>query len=639
MADTKLKTTDTTPPRVAHTLGLKVPEQSPAPADSFLLDVRETATWIAGLPMANIGETARQIYCTLLDFNRYQLPEILRAKLVEQFREPVAYICQNLRRHYLDMGFPLADKAWKTATLSRELNNQLAISFKIIIESQLSGNSERFDRKLMVITVHRAMYYLGEVMLHTTLLYSPCPKGLWREINSLFAFALHNRVHQVPIKMALEDGEEISTIEDRYKALLLLATAAPQRMRQSHINQLYADALQWAGSTRILVGEHESGDNGRFNLNLMADSPPVHNALRAPEQDRRTLVLDLRPLLKQLHERFESAPLDASPTLSKGKRPLTRPLLRQLIMAWNRPPERRYVRTKLKFELNILCGLQTVFNRLTTGPGETPTAPPPVEGMAAAEPFRANPGAAPGVSSQDHLLNSMGGSGLSLAPINDASLTGGYTNHDSYLNIKPAAPQADLIDEPTGKTGLRVESGNMSTIVTTANESAGGYCIHWPVQQDVPKVKIGELLGIGSATHRKHYGLGVVRWIGVHNSHTLDLGVQLLSNQVEAVRLRVPAKTTKRQADTATVNCLLLSASENAAASDTPSLLVSSASFPVGASLLISHGGKDRPIRLTRLVENSSAFAQFQFAYTTAGDSPNDDPATEDGFEDLWNSL
>ena len=233
----------------------------------------------------------------------------------------------------------------------------------------------------------------------------------------------------------------------------------------------------------------------------------------------------------------------------------------------------------------------------------------------------------------------MGGSGLSLAPINDASLTGGYTNHDSYLNIKPAAPQADLIDEPTGKTGLRVESGNMSTIVTTANESAGGYCIHWPVQQDVPKVKIGELLGIGSATHRKHYGLGVVRWIGVHNSHTLDLGVQLLSNQVEAVRLRVPAKTTKRQADTATVNCLLLSASENAAASDTPSLLVSSASFPVGASLLISHGGKDRPIRLTRLVENSSAFAQFQFAYTTAGDSPNDDPATEDGFEDLWNSL
>ena len=49
-----------------------------------------------------------------------------------------------------------------------------------------------------------------------------------------------------------------------------------------------------------------------------------HNALRAPEQDRRTLVLDLRPLLKQLRESFESAPLEASPALSKGKRPLTR---------------------------------------------------------------------------------------------------------------------------------------------------------------------------------------------------------------------------------------------------------------------------------------------------------------------------
>jgi hypothetical protein len=639
MADTKLKTTDTTPPRVAHTLGLKVPEQAPAPADSFLLDVRETAAWIAGLPMANIGETARQIYCTLLDFNRYQLPELLRAKLVEQFREPVAYICQNLRRHYLDMGLPLSEKAWKTATLSRELNNQLAIAYKIIIESLLSGSSERFDRKLMVITVHRAMYYLGEVMLHTTLLYSPWPKGLWREINSLFAFALHNRVHQVPIKMKLEDGEEISTIEDRYKALLLLATSTPQRMRQSHINQLYADALQWAGSTHILVGEHASGDNGRFNLSLMADSPPVHNALRAPEQDRRTLVLDLRPLLKQLRERFESAPLDASPTLSKGKRPLTRPLLRQLIMAWNRPPERRFVRTKLKFELNILCGLPTVFSRLASEPGENPPDASPARETASTAPFHANTAARPGMASRDNMLDMIGASGLSLSPINDASLTGGFANTDSYLNTKPGAPQADLIDEPAGQTTLRTEPGRLSTVVTTANESAGGYCIHWPVAQEAPKVKIGELLGRGSSTHRKHYGLGVVRWIGVHNSQSLDLGVQLLSSQVEAAHLRVPAKTTQRQSGTATVNCLLLSASENAAASDAPSLLVSSSSFPVGASLLMSHGGQERPIRLTRLVENSSAFAQFQFAYTPAGQAPEDNSATGDVFDDLWNSL
>ena len=166
----------------APSLGLAVPEQAPPPVESFLLDPRETANWIAGLPMANIGETARQIYSALIEFNRYQFPEMVRAKIVEQFRSPVQYICHNLRRHYLDMGFPLSAKAWKTASLSRELNTELAISYKIIIEQMLAGDASRFDRKLLVIALHRALYYLGRVLLQTLLVYAPWPPNLWKEI-------------------------------------------------------------------------------------------------------------------------------------------------------------------------------------------------------------------------------------------------------------------------------------------------------------------------------------------------------------------------------------------------------------------------------------------------------------------------
>ena len=67
-------------------LGLQIPKQSAPKADNILLDQRETEAWFAALPMANVGETARQIYSTLVEFNRVEVPDLLRAKTVEKFR-------------------------------------------------------------------------------------------------------------------------------------------------------------------------------------------------------------------------------------------------------------------------------------------------------------------------------------------------------------------------------------------------------------------------------------------------------------------------------------------------------------------------------------------------------------------------
>ena len=50
-------------------LGLQIPKQLAPKADNLLLDPKETEAWFESLPMANIGETARQIYNTLVEFN------------------------------------------------------------------------------------------------------------------------------------------------------------------------------------------------------------------------------------------------------------------------------------------------------------------------------------------------------------------------------------------------------------------------------------------------------------------------------------------------------------------------------------------------------------------------------------------
>jgi len=642
MSDGKTQTPAMPNARTASSLGLAVPEQSPAPTDSFLLDPRETSDWLKGLPMANIGETARQIYRALLDFNRYQLPEMVRAKIVELFRPPVDYICQNLRRHYMDMGFPLSEKALKTATLSRELNNELAIAYKTIIERMLGGQTQRFDRKLLVITMHRAMHYLGRIALQNQLTYASPPPGLWREINSLYAFALQNRVHQVPIKMKLDEEELISTIEDNYKGILLLAAAVPCRLRQNHMLQLYQEIRHWVPLTKAaLTDEQTMAGNGQFNIDLAKDEGPVHSGLRAPQPGPHTLTLDVRPLLKKLREDFEKSSWDSGQEVQASMRSIARPLLRQLIMHWNRPPERRFVRTRLNFELQVIAGLQSIHDNLSREQQETPAAQP-----LALAPGNHLPGGATGsglasVSTEPaSAMGTLDGANLSLAPLSGGSFGGDSMSSDSFLNVDPSSLQHDLLDDWNEEHAARTVNAKPTVTVKTHNESAGGYCIDWSSANRVPKVKVGELVGIAASGHRHRYSLGVVRWLNLNQAHKLNLGLEILSSGVEAAKIRPATAEGTRRAGSNPVNCLLLPVSDSDPGSEISRIVMNNVSFPVGSRLWLNSDGQERLIRLTKLMEFNSAFALFQFTHDARDDKEQLPGKSDDkNFDDLWSNL
>ena len=646
--------------QTASSLGLCVPDQEPAPNDSFLLDPRETEQWIASLPMANIGETARQIYRTLLDFNHFELPELVRAKVVELFRHPVEYICQNLHRHYMDMPFPLSNKAWKTAILSRELNGELAIAYKIIIARMLDGRSDRFDRKLLVISLHRTLHYLGQVMLQSHLTYADVQPSLWQELNNLFDFARQNRVHQVPIKMKFDDREEISTIEDRYKSLLLMTAASPHRLRQTHLVLLSQQLADWVSATELApVRESSIEANGCFSVDLGASHPPVHSKLRPIAPGPKSMTLDLRPLLKQLRAEFEQESWEGGP--DPKRRQLPRPMLRQLIINWNRPPERRFVRTRLNFELQVTASLQNIHRNLggpeSQVPGiqteERPAAPEP-----GAAPYLGAGGDKPAAQPSFAHIDV---SSLSLAPMDADSSFGSDSsfsadsfgvdsfstdsfNADSLLDMSPFSLHND---GPSSEFSFHREASpapanapQPTYSVRTENESAGGYCIDWSAIEGMPKVKVGELIGIASSTERQQYSLGVARWLSVDNSKHLHLGLQILASHVEAAQVSAGPGTPKRNAPPP-ANCLVLPAMDNEPDNDTPRMVLASASHPVGTTLTLHLRGAERVVKLTRMLELSSAFALYQFSYEDkqSTQEAGREPADDTNFDDLWGNL
>lgn len=607
----------------------------------MLLDPRETERWFEALPMANIGETARRVYTTLVEFNRIEIPDLLRAKTVERFRQPVHYIVSNLQKHYIEVGLPLSRKGLKTAALARELQREMAIAYKIVIERMIGGDSAQFDRRLLVIALHRALFYLGQTLLQNAVVYLAWPDGIWREINAIYAYASQNQIHQVPVKADdARSGGPHTSIEDLFRGLMLFASATPHRLRQNHALLLFSRLDEWSTYTTILTDDDGGTSLGRFNVDLWTDSAPMHNSLRTPMPGKRMAILDVRDLLKKLRSDFEQAPWDSRSAIQSGRQEITRPFLRLLIMAWSRPPDRRYVRTRLNFDLHVVAGLHAIFANLRSG-GEHPYP------TAAAELFKLADEEKGAKARARAKIDWSTGSleHVSLAPLDSDLVTDSLFN-DSHLatesSSEPASQlrsfatrhQAPAQVPETEKTPAAPDD---RVAVTTLNESAGGYCIRWKGEH-IPRVKIGELIGIESPADLKKYGLGVVRWLQQVPDEGLNLGLEVISTRCEGGEVRETDAENPRKRGPS-YKCLVINDTDTAA-NATASLVMSAMNLDTGVDLLLSVGEREQMIRLTRLVEFSSAFARYLFEFVrTEQDEPAPGTTPADDFNDLWGTL
>jgi cyclic-di-GMP-binding protein len=600
----------------------------------MLLEPRETDAWFQSLPMANIGETARRVFKALLEFNRIDLPDQLRAKTVEKFRPPVEYITTNLLKYYIDTGLPLSPKGEKTAALARELQKELAISYKILAQRMISGDNANFDRRLLIVSLNRALHYTGETLLQSALVYGSWPPGIWREINSIYAYASQNNIHQVAVKPDDKAARSASTtIESVFKCLVLFASATPHRLRQGHARLLFSMLPDWVRHTEITDGDHLGSSLGRFNVDLWSDSAPMHNALRAPLPGSRMAVLDVRELLEKLRSDFESAPWYSRSGLGTGKAAITRPMLRMLIMAWSRPPDRRFVRTRLNFDLRVVAGLHAVHGNLTNDESHPfPAARASVFSLdSTPEPSRP----------QTRKIEWSAGEleSATLSPLdedaNDSMMTESILS--SSRNSVSTSALTDFAEQTRG-SGTGDDPVTKPMTVKTLNESAGGYCIRWKGAQ-VPKVKIGELIGLESPNDRQVYGLGVVRWMKRAGQQELDIGLEVIATRCQAGDVREVAETSSRKQVPA-FKCLIINDTDPAADSGfSASLVMSAMSLQTGVELWLNTGDREQVIVLTKVMEFSSAFVRYQFEFADRSDENVSSGQRVDEFDDLWGNL
>ena len=615
-------------------LHLLTPERTVAPEDSILTHPAQVEAWVSALPMANLGETSRQLFKTIVEFNRLDIPPAERIKIAELFRHPIGQVTNGLRRHYFDANFPLSARNRKAAVLSRELYSELALAYKIFIEELQAGSASRLDRKLLIIAIHRAMRSLLTVLYQTAIVYDPYPRHCWQEIHNLYAYAEKRKFHEVLVKDD-EEGGLSSTIENLYLQILLFSISGPYHLRQREIEYVFLQLSPWSKRVqwRQQRPQASSSRKNLFVARLDRDAPPLHITLldeNAGSNQRLLYTGRLTAALKAHYDDLPARQVAADTVTISGQ--AARHLLRKLIRVFRSAHKRKFARTTLNLELNNVVGLTRIHSMLSLGePEPTPPAEEKTDSDAPAgtdwfiEPANTRP------LINTLLYSSEKSGGYRLVPIGHE----GKPRPEVIVDSEVDAPDFGT-DFPAPSRGGKRPLENETFRVKTLNESAGGYCVHWH-GKGAPGIKVGEVVGVQSASDSHKFSIGVSRWIKNTPGVGLYVGVEMVSPTSQSATIRLEEAGLLSDIRH---KCLLLPGLE--VARQPATLVLPALPFKPGDRALLKVGHEEQWVRLSRLLEITGSFSRFEFTAGEEAEVQEEEQTEEENetdFDGIWSDL
>ncbi len=601
-------------------LGLRIPQRLTSAAQHPCLRPKDAEKWIAALPVAHIGEVSRLVYRALVELNRVELPVATRFKLLELFQSPVNYVTRALEKHFVGQSFPLPIKNRKIVDLARELQAEMAIGYKIIVETSLSGFSQRIDAKVLLHAVYYAIGYLNGVLIKSYQTYSTPPELVWSEIHHLFLFAEHNELHTQSVTRH-------STIEGLYKRILLLALANPYRLPQKDIERIYMAAEGWAGYTHLLPLIDRDNPPGLFGVDMERDGPPAHYAPGQPASEQWR-ILDTEDLTRLLRGHADTPDEDLDET---GGVELDKETLRRLILAWGGIPKRSFSRTGKNAEVLVALGISATHHFITKHISSSGDVRSPARETAARN----------ATETKTYTPRAQ----FFSVPVPRVGETQGTPDiwevaENPTLQIETAFDFPTFNPTPPEtKSPAENEDDEVYKhyVCHLTNESPGGCCLLW--KSGVPtKTVVGMLVGICQSECAEHsnWAIGVIRWMKHIGASTMVLGVEMLAPSAEAVG-------TCRMNSHAAENYMRSLLLPELRTVNQPETIITPALYKEGETLSIELGNRQSRIRLTKLRENTGSFSQFQFAFVGSEErAPKQirKPADQiDNFDSIWSSI
>ncbi|WP_019340014.1 hypothetical protein [Stutzerimonas stutzeri] len=582
--------------------------------------VRGVKRWLAGLPKANLGETARQLYQAMRELNQLRTPATNRLQLLELLRPEIHFVCRELERYFINQPIVLGERPRKVASLCQALNNHLAIGYKLI-SAELAPQTGRDRLQLLTIALQRAIRSLCAMLVRSTQLYSPTPDGLWLELHQLYAIAATNDIHRTLVHDDLCYRVAGLSTEQSYIVALMLGSARCNQMRQQGIGQLAQLLEPWSVLVHLQAG---LSPTSLFGVSPRIDGPPRYRSMYPASARPDLLGIDPHDLVKAIQSHLRS-PAEASEAkalaIPEGLNP---DLLQHLTAAWGDISERSFQRAPTQGSMTLCIGMsalhynlagQRPFGELLKRPDATRSAV-----------FKLN-NAAPDVWSvafdaqivveEERLPDE--------APIEFVRPVTASTKASD--DDEAAQPAADSLF-PTFE-------------VQRVDQSPGGYCLSWP--GEVPaQLQAGELLGLQDASSQT-WSVAVVRWVRQVRGSGPQMGVELIAPQAQPCGLRLLRKTDQ---GSEYLRALLLP--EISVISRPATLIVPRLPFQEGQKVQINQNGDEHRAMLCRRQAGTSSYNQFEYQLVGLTATTQETSITARGtratsrgedFDSLWNTL
>ncbi|MAL97536.1 GTPase [Hydrocarboniclastica marina] len=595
-----------------HKLNLVMPEQSRTRLTFCEAAPKPFRSWIKGLPMANIGETARRLYQAIIELNQLEAPAPLRLSLLELIRPPIYYVCNELARHYLGHSISLPDKQRKVANLAQALQLHLASGYKQALVDFLDNNSNDRNRRQIAQSAHRAITDLSSTVLRAAQLYCPSPARSWAEAHSIFRFIHARQLDDLQIEDETNAHRPDLSLSEAYKRLLLLGCCRPNQLRQDELKQVYGLFELWANHSEF---KEEPGANTLFLVDVNRDAPPVYRSL-VPELPTGALNFDTTELWERLTETLNTM----------GDRRSTERLPLELPGAVNEA---------LMLHLNQALGILTKrsFKRIPRQ-GRLQVC----IGMSAAHYYSAG---------EVEFNQFLGGTEAAEDEAN-VFLTRARRKEDAWSGAHDAAPSESMVS-PDVPINFRGASGNVvdgqerqasypSYTVPLVNTSPGGYCLHW--NEKVPSaLQTGEVAVVREQSSHP-WSLAVVRWIRQVRQQGTQVGIELLAPNSVPCGVQLIQKVGN---SSEFLRGLLLPELGNLGQPAT--LITPRMPFQVGSRVVLFHDNSEEECQLSRRVAATGSISQFELRFFKRSEPEKASPAegradtTEDDFDSLWPSL
>jgi hypothetical protein len=579
--------------------------------------VRGVKRWLSGLPKANLGETARQLYQAMLELNQLRTTVQHRLQLLELLRPEIHFVCRELERYFVNQPIVLSERPRKVASLCQALNNHLAIGYKLI-SVELAAQAGRDRLQLLTISLQRAIRSLCAMLVRSTQLYSPTPEGLWLELHQLYAIAAAHGVHRTLVRDDLAYRVKGLSAEQSYIVALMIGSARCNQMRQQNVAQLAQVLEPWSARIRLQPAQNPSS---LFVASPRVDGPPRYRSMFTAEERASLLGIDPHGLVKAIQLHLQSSantpPENALP-VPEG---LSLDLLQHLSAAWGDISERSFQRTPALGSMTLCIGMsalhyylagQRPFGDLLKRPDATRSAV-----------FKLN-NAAPDV--------------WAVAFDAQAVNEDGVLPNDHIEFVRPV--MATTPDEQAPETPP-ADSLFPTFEVQRVDHSPGGFCLSWP--SEVPaQLQAGELLGLQDATSQT-WSVAVVRWIRQVRGGGPQMGVELIAPSAQPCGLRLLRKT---EQGSEYLRALLLP--EISVISRPATLIAPRLPFQEGQKVQINQNGEDHRALLCRRQTGTSSYNQFEYQLVGLAAVSQETPITARGtqavargedFDSLWNTL